>query len=60
MSNKKNYPNLATQKKIAICPASGNIYARVFNAFSITGLIFTVLGIKIFPALTNLIEKEND
>ena len=39
MSNKKNYPNLDTQKKIAICPASGNIYARVFNAFPITGLI---------------------
>ena len=28
--------------------------------FSITGLIFTVLGVKIFPSLTNLIEKEND
>ena len=39
MSNKKNYPNLDTQKKIAICPTSGNIYARVFNAFSNTGLI---------------------
>ena len=39
MSNKKNYPNLDNTKKIAICPALGNIYARVFNAFSITGLI---------------------
>ena len=39
MSNKKNYPNLDNTKKIATCPALGNIYARVFNAFSITGLI---------------------
>ena len=39
MSNKKNYPNLDTQKKIVICPLTGNINARVFNAFSITGLI---------------------
>jgi len=28
--------------------------------FSITGLIFTVLGIKVFPSITNLIEKESD
>ena len=39
MSNKKNYPNLDIPKKIAICRVSGNIYAIVFNAFSITGLI---------------------
>ena len=38
MFNKKNYPNLDIPKKTAICPVSGNIYARVFNAFSITGL----------------------
>ena len=39
MFNKKNYPNLDIPKKIAICRVSGNIYAIVFNAFSITGLM---------------------
>ena len=39
MSNKKNCPNLHIPKKIPIYRVTGNIYARVFNAFSITGLI---------------------
>tara|TARA_A100001037_G_C14527946_1_gene361726 strand:- start:69 stop:200 length:132 start_codon:yes stop_codon:yes gene_type:complete len=39
MFNKKNYPNLDIPKKIVFCPLTGNINARVFNAFSITGLI---------------------
>ena len=39
MFNKKNYPNLDIPKKIVFCPLTGNINARIFNAFSITGLI---------------------
>ena len=39
MFNKKNYPNLDIPKKIVFCPLTSNINARVFNAFSITGLI---------------------
>ena len=39
MFNKKNYPNLDIPKKIVFCPLTGNINARVFNAFSITSLI---------------------
>ena len=38
MSNKKIYRNLEIPQKVATCSASGNINARVFNAFSITGL----------------------
>ena len=55
MSNKKNYPNLDTQKKIAICPTSGNIYARVFNAFSITGLINRIHWNNDIKVLENLV-----
>ena len=39
MFNKKNYLNLDIPKKIVFCPLIGNINARVFNSFSITGLI---------------------
>ncbi len=55
MSNKKNYPNLDIPKKIAICPVSGNIYAGVFNAFSITGLIDRIHWNNVIKVLESLV-----